>query len=374
MINGVVDPANNKVVNYTITDSDALLSGIQTVSLGYWNSYNVSPSDTSSQQMRTFSVDFTVDKTNPVLLSYDFDQETGIMTLNFNKDVNLTLPSGIFSATLNTVTDDIRSGTNITYSKLASTDNKIIKLQLSNMSLLGTYTFTLDQGFVTDNYRNQNLARTLTITNNGGSASELPAPYAIIQSSTNLSQISLEFANKLDMVSAQTVSNYSIAGVTVLSALVTKNTSDNGATVLLTVADGSIDITTDRPMTISGIKGYNGSFSEMSPYTTSVNLKDNKKPYFVGTPVFDKTAKNVIHLNFNEEVQGTLSVKVTQIGTVPMEYTTTVTTAGSSVNITLGNPPPNGTYLKIDVLSITITDLSGNPATIPTTMGVVVSY
>jgi hypothetical protein len=297
--------------------------------------------------------------------------------LTYNEEVNLIASTGVFSATLITVNDDIKPGTNVNFTKLANIDgdNKIVKLQLSNMSLAGNYTFTLDQGFALDTFKNKSLARVITVNNTSGVSGELAGPYIITQSSTNLSEISLEFINKLDVATAETLSNYSIPGVTILSARVTKNTSDNGATVLLTVAEGSIDVTVERPITVTGVKGYNGSYTAITTYTKTVELKDNKKPYFIDT-VFDKTAKNVIKLNFSEQIKGNLTVKVTQIsGTVPVDFNNTVTISGNSAYINLTIIPSNGAYLKIDIINSTITDLSGNTTgTMTSTMGVIASY
>lgn len=165
--------------------------------------------------------------------------------------------------------------------------------------------------------------------------------------------------------------------MTVISAQVTKNTKDNGATVTLTVADGAIDVTVERPMTITGVKGYNGSFTEITAFTTTVALKDNKKPYYINS-VFDKTTKNTIHLNFNEQIQGTMTVRVTQYtqtGNVPIEFSNSVTVNGTSVDITLTSPPMNNTNLWINILDNKITDISGNPAVpMQTQIGVVALY
>lgn len=371
---GVVDANDNKKVNYTISDTDALLTGNKTISIGYWNSYNVSPSDTSAQQLRDVNVDFTTDKNSPVLLTYEYDAPTNVLTLTYNKDVNLSSVAGIFNSTLVTASDEIKANTNITYTMVLNADKKVLKLKMGNMTLIGNYTFTLEQGFVKDNYRNYNVARTITVSSSSGTASELPGPYWIIQSPTNLSQISLEFAFKLDIASAQTISNYSIAGVTVISAQVTNNTSDNGATVLLTVLDGSIAETVERPVIITGVKGYNGSYSEIIEFTKLVELKDNKKPYYIEPAVYDKTTLNTVKLNFNEQIKGSLTVKVIQMGTTPVELANTVIINGNTAYITLSSIPVNGTYLKIEVLSNNITDMSGNTSTIPSIIGTLVNF
>ena len=373
---GVVDSSDNKKVNYTITEVEAALSGMQKVGIINWSGYNVIFSDTSANQMYYFnSVNFTTDKTSPVLLTYEFNAETNILTLTYNESVVLTSTTGVFSSTLITISDEKIPGTNISYTKMESTDSKVVKLLLGNMTSIGTYSFKLDVGFVLDNFRNFSMSSNVLISNSNGSALELPGPFAIIQSQTNLSQIYLEFANRLDEASAMNVANYSIPGVAILSAEVTKNTNNNGATVLLTVADGSINVSVEWPITIRGLKGYNGSFTEITSFTQMVELKDNKKPTFLDPAVFDKTMMNAVKLNFSEPITGTMTVKVTQIGTFPIDIPNTVTVSGNTAIITLGSIPANGTYLRIDIIDNKITDMSGNQvSSMQTQLGVLVSY
>lgn len=375
---GVVDELDPKKVNFTLYDMEAILTGIQTVKVGFWLGYNPIPTDQSSNVMQPFSVNFTTDQTSPMLMSFEFDAKTNILTLNYNEEVVLGSNTGIFSTTLRTVTDEIRSGTNINYTKVESTDKKVLKLLITNMALSGNYTFTLDQNFVKDNFRNSSIPRTITIGNAGTTANELPGPYAITQSTENLSMIYLEFANMLDVASATTLSNYSIPGITVLTAEIKNNTKDNGATVLLTVADGSIDVTLERPVTVRGVKGYNGSFSEIKEFSKMVELKENKKPSYLGTPAYDKSELNVIRLNFSENIKGTMSVRVvygnTQ-GGIPVEIPSTVTVEGASVVITLAHVPNNNTFLRIEILESNITDLNGNKVpTLPSAQGVVINH
>lgn len=376
LILGVVDSKDTKKVNYNMTDAEAILTGYQTVDVMYWNGYNVNPLDSATtQRFRFNNVDFAADKTSPVLLSYEFNAETNVLTLTYNESVTLTSNTGVFSSTLTTLTDEIMSGTNISYTKMESTDSKVIKLLMGNMTLIGTYNFRLETGFVIDSFRNFNLPGNMTISNSNGTGSELPGPFAITQSTTNLSQIYLEFSNMLDVASATNVANYSIPGVTILSAQVSKNTKNNGATVILTVADGSITVTVERPIAITGVKGYNGSFTAIEAFNQMVMLKDNQKPTLLGSAVFDKTTLNTIKLNFSEAIAGTMTVKVTQIGTYPVEIPNTVSVSGSTAIITLGSIPTNGAYLRIDVIDNKITDTNGNQVSaMPTQLGALVSY
>ncbi len=359
-IPGVVDQTDTKKVNYTMTSAaDLATTGVQSVQIGNWNGYNVNPTDTSANTMRTFTVNFTMDTTPPNLIQYAYDGDTNILTLTFNKDVSLTSASGIFSARYSSALDEIAPNTNISYTQVVHTlGNNIIQLKLSNIGLLGIYTFTVNPGLVYDNYKNTNVAREITINNTSGTSAELPAPYRVYQSTTNPDQIIVEFANKLDKASAETAGNYVIAGVPVIKAELTKNTSDTGATVTLTMAPNSISVTVERPITISNVRGYNNSYGAITSYVTYVEIKENKKPSYAG--ISYDIATRTVKINFDEPIQGTMTVQVTQTsGSYPSVLPHTVSVSGNTVNVILTTSPAAGS-LKIDILTNGITDLAGN--------------
>jgi hypothetical protein len=223
------------------------------------------------------------------------------------------------------------------------------------------------------NFRNKSALRTVTIGSTDGTSSELQGPVVITQSTENLSEIYLQFANKLDLTSAQTASNYSIPGVPIQSAQVQDN-SLSGATVILTVADGAIQYTLEYPLKITGVKGFGGN-SEITDFSKMIELKDNRKPYYIEPVVYDKQAKNIIRINFSEQVQGDLAFKITQYNNSAVQYSNTAYVSGNSVTIMLDSTPVNGTYLRLDVLTNSITDISGNPVgNMPTSLYVLASY
>lgn len=366
-IYGVIDTTNNKKVNYTLSETEASYTGAKTVGISSWTSYNVIKEDISAKSMHPFYVDFTTDKTSPLLLTNSYDSTKGILTLTYSEEVVLTVPAGSFNAGFTSVTDDIKPSTPITYTKIAHTEgNNIIKLQLAGISLVGTYTFNLNQGFVTDNFKNVALTSSVLISTTGSSSTELPGPYSITQSSSNLSQIYVKFLYKLDKTSAETISNYTVTGLTITKAELVENAT-TGATVVLTVIDGTIEVEVARPVKITGVKGYNNSYSEITAYSSAVTLKENKKPYFISA-TFDTTTKNTVRLNFSEAVQGTLLVKVTQTyGTTSTLLTNSVTLNGSTAIVVLSNTPTLASTLSIEILNNTITDLSGNTVSPMTT-------
>lgn len=362
-LSGVVDTTNNKKVNFTFSDAlAASYTGSKKVSVGYWNSYNVVSTDTSANKMSDYYIDFTVERTSPFLTSSSYDPDKGILTLIYSEEVTLRLPNGIFNTIYTTANEDIKPNTNINYTSIAHTEGKnILKLQITGANLVGTYSFNLDQGFVVDNFRNQSLTRGIVISNTTGSSSELPAPYAIIQSVTNLSEIQLKFLYKLDKASAETISNYKITGLNIIKAELKENDS-NGATVVLTVADGAIEVEVPRPMTITGVRGYNNSYGAITSYSTNVNLKENKRPTLIEPLVIDQSSKSMIRMNFTEAVQGTIVVKVTQInGAISTELSNTVVMNGSTVFINLPSVPLPNSWLRVEIISNTLKDLNGNP-------------
>ena len=375
IIYGVVDSSDNKKVNYTMSTTEASYIGNQVVQIGHWNSYNVLLSDTSANSYYTRNVNFSADSTSPTLITSSYDIDTKVLTLTYNESVSLASNTGTILSTYNSATEEVKS-TNLTYSKVTHTEStSIIKLQMTNMSLAGTYNFTLPAGFVLDAFNNGSLIRPVIITNGSSTSTELPSPYTIYQDTTNLSKIYVKFALKVDKTSAETVSNYKIAGLTILSATLTDNSVDTGATVALTVADSSIAVEVARPMTISGVKGYNNGYAAIALYTTTITLKENLKPFYMSA-AFDVTTKNRVALNFSEAVSGTLVLKVTQIyNSTAVDISGTVTFSGNYAYINLLSIPTTGSYLKIDVQSVALKDSNGNSLTIlPTPIMVPVSY
>lgn len=359
MMIGVVDDNDLMKVHFTLTEADALKTGVQNVSISSWRSYNVDPKDVSSYQPQVKPVSFDVDKSSPYLLANDFDPVTNILTLTYNKDVTLVLNSGTFNASLITMNDEKWPNNSITYKKMASDDPKVIKLLLGNMTLFGTYTFTLEKFFVMDSYRNYGLPNTISINNAEGIHLELPGPLTIVQSSTN--EIYITFADMLDEASATDVRNYYISGVEILYATLPMNNKSKGAMVVLTLADDSIDVTIDRKITINGVKNYSGTLAPISDYERIITLKENVKPYFVEPPVYrSNNGQGEIRLSFSEPIKGSMRVKVTQMGTYTYDIANVVTIIDNTAIITLLSSPMPNSYLQIDILENNVVDLNDN--------------
>lgn len=371
---GQVDPENNKQVNYKISAYDASLTGNQTVSIGHWDSYNVISSDTYANQMYNFTVYFTTEKVQPVLISYDFNSNLNILTLTYSENVNLNINKGYLTYTMSSSQYNNNNTSSLYYSEASTVDN-VIEIMLNNITLYGNYTFTLPEGFVVDNYRNRSYSRTILINNGTGTGenglNKLAEPYSIYQSNVNHSFIYIEFADKLDVATALDVNNYYIASTSIEEVKLISNTT-NGATVRLTLVKGTITSTGKRRITISGLKGYNGSSSEMTSYSTDIDIIENKDPELVSIK-YNATSKNVIELTFSESVKGTMFVSVQERSTGYV-VGNSVSVSGDKVIITLDRIPDDGTYVMIYVQNNSITDLNGNESTINPVMNAFVNY
>lgn len=370
---GEVDADNNRQVNYKLSSYERSLTGIQTVSVGFWDSYNVLPEDTYARRMYDFKVDFTTEKVRPQMLSYDFDPSLNILTLTFSEKVELSSWSG--SGTLGyTMTSNQRDNIQgfLEYTQASAVDN-VIEIFLKNMTLYGDYTFTLPEGFVVDAFQNLSYSKTITVRNSSaaGEGIKLAEPYSIYQSEANHSFIYVEFADKLDVATASDPNNYSISGVTTDEVKLLRNTS-NGATIRLTVGKGNITSTGKRIITVSGVKGYNGAASEMDSYSTDINLVENKDPELLSIK-YDAAAKNRILVKFSEKIKGSMTVTVRERSTGYI-IGSDVTISDDTVLITLSSIPNDGTYLLIYVDNNSITDLSGNQSIINPVLNAFANY
>lgn len=372
---GTVDSEDPKKVIYTISAIDGQATGSRTITVSGYNSYNVIETDTSAYSGRSLTLDFTVDNSAPILITPDYDAASQVLTLTFNEEVNLTSTTGVFSAILDAISGERKPGIMVNYTQIANVDKKVVKLKLTNLSLLGNYTITVDPGFAEDNFRNKMVSRVITLSNTTSTSSELPGPFDIRQSSANFNEINLEFVNMVDFATAQNPGNYTIPGVTVQSAYVLKNAKESGATVVLTVAEGSITASSERPITIKGVQGYNGAYSAITSFTKMVELKENVKPLY-NDASFDRTMKNKVILTFSEQIKGNMTFRVTQsTSSTPVEIGNAVEINANKIIITLNYIPPNGSTLYITPITNNITDIAGNVLPgMPSPIGVAIYY
>lgn len=380
-IMGQVDPKDNRKVNYTISDYDATYTGYRKLTVSFWNSYNVNPADTTRNTYEK-TMFFELDTTAPSLVSYDYNTDNQTLILRYSKDVTLTSASGTLYSTYTSLNDDIKIINN-SYTEVVHNEGKnIIKLRVTNMIMSGRYDVTIPQGFVSDSFRNLSLAdrRSIVVTgpSGGTSGSELSPPYYVFQNEDNNSKITLKFRNKLDRASAEAVANYRIPGVIIINAELKENADDTGATVVLTLAENTIEYNNlSHKLTISGVKGYNNSYTAINNYDCPISLKENKRPNYIPSPIYDKN-NNTIKIGFSETIIGTVSeVKLSQNvnGSIYNPYVGSVSVNGSYITLNLASAPLNNTWLEIEFVSYDIKDINGNVAIpIPKPIVLSISY
>lgn len=359
---GNVDATDPKKVNYTLSDASAVLNGRQEVSISGWDSYNVNPNDDTASKVTKRTVNFTLDNTLPVLTNslLEVFTENGIdsyvLTLTYNKNITLVSGTGSLSAKIVTTDNDIIPGRILYYTGISKDAKVTLILDKTQLTESGVYTITIPEDFVRDTYGNKNAARIISVQKTASVASNLSAPRAIVQDSDNPSVINVYFDRKLDMASAQNVNNYSITGTgtTVISAELTEN-SPTGATVKLTLNPGCLTASTLYPITISGIRGYQDSYSEMEKYQQLISLKENKAPQITGIKYIYPL---VIEVSFDEVITGTASFQVIQ-GSSDLYSLASI--SGNKIIINLKTTPTlNSNMLLSPNLNNVITDLCGN--------------
>lgn len=368
---GKINPENNRQVIYTFSDYEASLTGVQTVSIGLWDSYNVNPNDTIANEFRSFNVNFTHETIKPVLLSYNFNSVHRILTLTYSETVNAYAVEGSIPYTMTSYKYDDLSG-NIEYSVINTIDN-VIEIVLKNITIYGNYTFTLPEGFVLDKYRNPSINSRIILYNITGESGDnkLPEPYSIYQSDVNHSIIYVEFADKLDVASALDETNYNLAGAEIEEIKLIKNDAD-GAKIQLVLVKGSIAANGKCSIRISGIRGFNGSYTEMTDYITDLDLYENTDPQLKSIS-YDPVAKDTIKLIFTENITGSLSVLVQERST-GFSIGNTVIISGDTASIKLNYVPADGTHLQIYILDNRIVDLNGNESTLLPVLNTFVNY
>ncbi len=363
-INGIVDTTDNTKVNYTISTAAALLTGVQKVSVGYWDSYNVALTDTSASTLTERVVDFTVNRSVPVLIKSELTlvSENGVdnhvLTLTYDKKVVVTSATGSFATKIVTVNNDIYSNRLLGYTAVAKDNVVTLILTKEQFTDSGLYTVTIPNGFVRDDYMNLNNAQTIQFRKDAAVSSALPAPKEVKQAADNPNVVYVVFGNKLDEATSQNPSNYIILGTTVVSAELVDNAA-TGATVKLTLAPNSIPTTTIYPIYINNITGYHNTYTKMEPYQNIIPLNENKAAQ-VTNVVYNYP--NTITMTFDEAIIGTANFQVLQ-GSADLATSSIIT--GNTVIITLNNVPTKNVVMNIVPTQFnTIKDSSGNASVI----------
>ncbi len=366
-----VDADNNKLVHFTLPTEVAALSGNQTVSIKGWNAYNVASTDKTSATAVSRVVNFSPDTKAPTIKSSELTSTDGVytLTLEYTEPVTVVTTKGTLTAKIVTDNDDIYPANNINY--VATVDNKTVSLKLESkqMTVSGKYEIAIPTGFVRDAYYNKSAKTTVNVKSNATSDTTLPAPSSIAQSTEDASVISIKFDHKLDLETAQNVSNYTVAGAVITKAELVTNTTSL-AEIHLTLAAGSIKYNANYPVTIKGVKGYNNSYNAITNYTQTIVLKENVAPTIVSAKL--TTAKDGVVLTFNEAVTGTAKFSVYMNGTLYRDSAATYVaydTTNKTITIYFGSVVNSSSGLTLlPAADNSLKDANGNAAQINSTV------
>ncbi|MDF2951982.1 MAG: hypothetical protein K0S18_1565, partial [Anaerocolumna sp.] len=138
-VTGVINSSDLTKVNYTISAAAAQLTGYQKVYIGYWDSYNVLPNDTSADVLTEKYVNFSVNNLLPLPAPVSVAQTTNdnnAITVQFNHMLDETTAENKSNYTI--------AGVVITSAELTNTiTGGTVKLTLQPGSLQTTKTYTL---------------------------------------------------------------------------------------------------------------------------------------------------------------------------------------------------------------------------------------
>ncbi|MFS0555775.1 hypothetical protein [Brevibacillus sp. 179-C9.3 HS] len=280
---------------YTVTMDTTLVPSPATSKL---HTINVDFSDLSGNNGDTFNkvTEFKVDNVEPKVTSSAVQKINGTEYLVLTFDENVTPKDGVaFGNGGKVVVDNVETtlSSNIitTDAETASTPavnfslhnavdgkSKSVKLDLTSVAK-GAYTVTLPAGLVEDESGVANKAvsgfqftrgadelvnKPKLVTTYGGNGIQADTP----------NTVTIKFDQKLD-ASALSLSNFSIEGVEVKSAIFTQNDA-TASVIKLTLKEDSNTISGARTVTIKDVK--NASNVKMDPVTLTESLVENVRP------------------------------------------------------------------------------------------------
>lgn len=312
ILNGEVSKTNNKIVIYHINDTSLLNSTASfTVILNNFNAYNAGITNSTAQRVVNFSQKAAL----PSVTSSSLAAKTGgvnVLTLTYNEPVTLTSMSGYITG--KNLIDGV-TGTDIKYAYTAQVNEKTVTLTISeSLTSLGKYTFTLPENFVIDSYYNYSAAQTVSTTMLENENAVLPAPTSFQIGGTSNEFVYITFDNMLDTTTAETASNYSISGISIQSAQIASNDYNCPAVIKLTVPSGSIVNGVTYQIKISGIKGYKGSYSVMSPYKETLTLSSFQTLESISVSATAST--NTVTLTFPSQLKNAVPSNIDYTATV----------------------------------------------------------
>jgi trimeric autotransporter adhesin len=354
-------------LNAAATPNQTTLTGLQNVTVTGWDAYNTAGAVSSPV---TKIVDFTIERVAPTITSTSLTKIGGVdyLLVNLSEEVAIAdLAAGTFTGTVSKPNGDLDVIPTVNFAaptahnvSLTATKAKTVKINLATLTTAGptpytfapgTYNLEISAGVAQDSFGNLTPKKAASFTVST-STLKLAAPTSVVSKVNAPSTVVVTFADKVDVATAQTASNYSIEGATVTGARVVSNTALNGATVELTIAADSINHEGVRQVTVKNVKGYADSFATMNDFSDILSFDENVAPKLASSTAVKLTATNKIVVDFDENLvdgAGT-DFDVYQNG-VKVASASALDTDTSKVVITLTNPVASTSGLVVKAAS-----------------------
>ncbi|MDE7298328.1 MAG: Ig-like domain-containing protein [Lachnospiraceae bacterium] len=362
---GIVDSENMMIVRYEIPYSYQNKTGAQLIEFSNWYNYNGSLTDTKLMR----AVDFTMDTTPPQLTNAELVNGTwngmnvSRLVLTWHKEIANAVFDAVFSIRVKTTRGEIMTVQPVIMD--VKIEGESVTYILSDEMLLaeGEFTVTLPAGLVKDRLDNVSTARVIAVNKNGGDSDELPPPTTIEQDMNDKSVIRLSFDNKLDLASAEEITNYHVLranGTRVVPIAATfVSQTDTNAVLELTFASGTFtgDSIDTYELVMQNIKGYNGTYGPMTERHMTFQAVENMPP----TARANKLQAQTIIMTMSEEVLG--SIRITATDSTGRSISGEGYASGSTIYIILSEMPTlTSKTLRFNITENNIVDINGNKA------------
>ncbi|WP_369900903.1 S-layer homology domain-containing protein [Bacillus manliponensis] len=226
----------------------------------------------------------TVDTVAPQVSKYEVvtekveGTEKQFLVLTYNEDVTVekNVPTtGTHVSNYVTKNDASFAGA---LDQAERTNKKVVKISLADVTP-GTWTIKLGAGFVKDTAQTPNESKEQSVTFNVGEVKpEAKELNYKVEEANNV--VTVKFNGEVDGASATNVANYTVEGAKVEKAVLTKNNATDGATVELTLKEGSVEASGNYAVAVTGVKDKSKTLeAKLEKNATSlVELTENVAP------------------------------------------------------------------------------------------------
>ncbi|MED1791138.1 hypothetical protein P4V54_00495 [Brevibacillus nitrificans] len=203
-------------------------------------------------------------------------------------------------------------------------DNKIVVVDLVGVKENVSYTVDIPAGYFEDTFKNPSVLKTVSFVNNASAATTklalidtnpIQAVDTVAGTATRTDSgafVDVQFKDAVEAASATNKANYAVEGAEVEKAELVYNDPATAtpagakAVVRVYIKDDTVEESGNYNVTVSGVKGYNASVTEIKSTTKNVQIAENGRPTVTAASfdAFDATApgSTTVKLTFSEVI------------------------------------------------------------------------